>query len=190
MQIEYEATYLNINKDEVRQRLAKAGAKLIKPETFMRRFNFTLPQNNDIAGSWVRVRDEGDKITMSVKKVTGDNIEDMRETCLDVDSMDRAVEFLEGIGCHKKSYQETKRETWELDGAQITLDTWPFLELFAEVEADSEEAVKIVSEKIGFNYAQARFCAAGTLYHEKYGTDYEIINNQTPEITFAKNPFI
>lgn len=189
MQIEYEATFLNIDKDEVRGRLKNAGATLVKPEVLMKRSNFTLPKNNEIAGSWVRVRDEGDKITMSVKIVDGEKIEDQKETCLKVDSMEVAMDFLETLGCRKKSYQETKRETWELDGVQITLDTWPFLEPFAEVEGNSEEAVRSVSEKIGFDYAQAKFCAVGRLYHEKYGLPQDVINNHTPEITFAKNPF-
>ncbi|MDD4901816.1 MAG: CYTH domain-containing protein [Patescibacteria group bacterium] len=190
MNIEYEATFLNIDKEEARERLKKAGAKLVKPEILMKRCNFTLPKNNEIAGSWVRVRDEGDKITMSVKIMTGDKIEDQKEICLSVDEMEKAIDFLETLGCRKKSYQETKRETWELDSVIITLDTWPFLEPFAEVEGQSEQTVKSVSEKIGFDYTQARFCAVGTLYHEKYKIPQDVINNHTPEITFAKNPFI
>jgi adenylate cyclase class 2 len=190
MQIEYEATFLNVDKDKVREQLKSAGAVLLKPEILMKRCNFTLPKNNEIAGSWVRVRDEGDAITMSVKIMCGEKIEDQKEICLKVDNMDQAMDFLETLGCRKKSYQETKRETWDLDGVQITIDTWPFLETFVEVEGQSEEAVKAVSEKIGFDYAQARFCAVGRLYHEKYGLEQDIINNHTPEITFAKNPFI
>ncbi len=190
MQIEYEATFLNIDKDEVRVRLKKAGAQLVKPEVLMKRSNFTLPKNNEIAGSWLRVRDEGDKITMSLKIVDGEKIEDQKETCLKIDNMDSAMDFLESIGCRKKSYQETKRETWELDGVVITLDTWPFLEPFAEVEGQSEESVKSVSKKIGFDYSQAKFCAVGRLYHEKYNIPQDIINNHTPIITFDKNPFL
>lgn len=190
MQIEYEATFLEIDKDKVRAQLKKAGAELVKPEVLMKRYNFTLPKNNEIAGSWVRVRDEGGKITMSVKMMCGEKIEDQKEICLTVDDMKQAVDFLRTLGCRQKSYQETKRETWELDGVQITLDTWPFLEPFAEVEGQSEEEVKSVSEKIGFDYAQAKFCAVGRLYHEKYKISQDIINNHTPEITFAKNPFV
>jgi adenylate cyclase class 2 len=189
MQIEYEAKFLNINKGEVRAKLKSAGAELIKPETLMKRCNFTLPKSNEIEGSWLRVRDEGDKITMSLKVVCGDKIEDQKEICLAIDDMKTAIDFLENIGCRKKAYQETLREFWRLDGADITIDTWPFLETFVEIEAASEEEVKKASEKIGFDYSRARFCATTTLYHEKYNLSEEIINNQTPEITFAQNPF-
>jgi adenylate cyclase class 2 len=190
MQIEYEATFLNVDKEAVRNNFKKAGAKLIKPEVFMHRYTFTLPKNNEIAGSWLRVRDEGGKITMSIKIVDGEKIGNQKEICLTVDDMKQAVDFLGIIGCRQKSYQETKRETWELDGVVITIDTWPFLETFVEVEGQSEKAVKSVSEKIGFDYAQAKFCAVGSLYQDKYKIPQDIINNHTPEITFAKNPFI
>ena len=40
MDIEYEATFVNINKDEIRKRLKDSGAKLIKPEFLQKRVNF------------------------------------------------------------------------------------------------------------------------------------------------------
>lgn len=44
MDIEYEATFLDVNKDEVRSRLKKAGAELIRPEYLQRRVPFHLPK--------------------------------------------------------------------------------------------------------------------------------------------------
>lgn len=41
MQIEYEATFININKDEIRARLKKVGATLVKPE-FLQKINSSL----------------------------------------------------------------------------------------------------------------------------------------------------
>ncbi|EKD58979.1 MAG: hypothetical protein ACD_56C00015G0007, partial [uncultured bacterium] len=67
MQIEYEATFANIDKDEVRDRLQKAGGRLIKSEFMQKRRNFNLPRGNEIEGGWMRVRNEGDKITMRLK---------------------------------------------------------------------------------------------------------------------------
>lgn len=43
MKIEYEATFINVNKDNIRDRLQKAGASLIKPEFLQRRVVFELP---------------------------------------------------------------------------------------------------------------------------------------------------
>jgi len=40
MAIEYEATFPNIDKDEIRERLKKAGAVLIHAEVLQKRNNF------------------------------------------------------------------------------------------------------------------------------------------------------
>ena len=72
MEIEYEATFPNINKDEIRKRLEKAGAILIRPEYLQKRVPFHLPKEKRSKGKFVRVRDEGDKITLSLKVFDGE----------------------------------------------------------------------------------------------------------------------
>jgi adenylate cyclase class 2 len=190
MQTEYEATFVGVDKDEMRSRLVAAGATLVRPEFLQRRVPFDLPGGQHSHDAWVRVRDEGDKITLSLKMITGERIEDQKEMSLTVDDFDKAVAMMEMIGCREKSYQETKRELWTLDGAEITIDEWPFLEPFVEVEGESEEVVKAVSEKIGFNYADAKFCAVGTLYFEKYGIYPGEVNNLKELIFEMENPFL
>jgi adenylate cyclase class 2 len=190
MDIEYEATFLNINKDEIREKLKNVRAKLIKPEFLQKRFNF-IPPKILIKYSWIRVRDEGDKITMSYKAIKGDKIKDQKEINLVIDDFKKGIEFLEVIGCQRKAYQETKREMWNLDGVEICIDEWPFLEPFVEIEGKSEKEVKSVSEKLGFDYSKALFCAVGLIYSKKYDIPPEIIDNEIPEIIFdMENPFL
>lgn len=108
-----------------------------------------------------------------------------------VDDFKKAVELLSAIGCEEKCYQESRRELWTLDGVEITIDEWPFLEPYVEVEGKSEQDVKTVSEKIGFDYAKALFCSVDTLYNRKYGTDINKINNEISEFLFdMANPFL
>jgi len=191
MQIEYEATFSNIDKDNIRKQLLQAGAQLVRKEFLQKRVVFSLPPGQEIEGAWLRVRDEGDKITMSLKIVDGDKIINQRETKLVVDSFAEARDFLLGIGCREKAYQESKRELWKIDEVEITIDEWPFLEPFVEVEGSSEIEVKNISEKIGFDYNQAKFCSVDTLYQEKYGASLDYINNHMPKILFTMdNPFL
>ena len=191
MYTEFEATFTNVNKDNIRAKLKKAGAKLLRKEFMQRRVVFNLPTGHEIKGGWLRVRDEGDKITMSLKIVDGDKIENQRETELIVDDFDEGVKLLETLGAAKKAYQETKRELWKLGTVEITIDEWPFLEPFVEIEGKSEKAVKEAALRIGFDYKKAKFCAVDTLYSEKYGISEDRINNHTPQILFGgKNPFI
>ena len=189
MRIEYEATFINIDKNEVRERFRQAGAELVRPEYLQKRIPFYLPKEKRSKNSWLRVRDERDKITLSLKVIDGDKIEDQKELCLEINNFEDAVELLKAIGCESKSYQETRRELWRLDGVEITIDEWPFLEPFVEVEGSSEEAVREVSEKLGFNYTDALFCAVGKLYEMKYNIPPDAINTLEKLVFDMENPF-
>ncbi len=190
MDIEYEATFEHVDKDGVRARLRAAGATLVRPEYTQKRVVFNLPLGHEIPGGWLRVRDEGGKATMSLKVVDGSAIENQKEICLAVDDFDAAVEFLTLVGASRKAHQETRRELWRLDGTDVTIDEWPFLEPFVEVEGRDEATVRAASEKIGFDYAQALFCSTDTLYARKYGFDEDRFNNRSPLVVFdMENPF-
>lgn len=191
MEIEYEATFISIDKNDCRGRLQKAGAQLVRPEFLQKRVNFYLPKSHEIENGWLRVRDEGDKITMSLKVVGGGKIENQKEICLKIDDFAKGVEFLKSIGCEQKAYQETKRELWTLDGVEITIDEWPFLEPYIEIEGKSEAEVKAAAEKLGFDYVKAMFCSAGAIYSKKYGLPEEVFDDQTKKILFSgENPFL
>jgi adenylate cyclase class 2 len=191
MQIEYEATFYPVDKNAIRERLQKAKAQLLRAEFLQKRYVFNLPRGHELAGGWLRVRDEGDKITMSLKVVNGDKIEDQKEICLQVDNIEQAVMMLETIGCIKKAYQETRRELWELNGVEICIDEWPWLEPFVEIEGKSESAVRQVSALLDFDYGEARFCSVDSLYAEKYHFENDVFNNQSEKIVFeGENPFL
>lgn len=190
MKIEYEATFTNINKDHVRNKLKIIGATMMRAEFLQKRIVFTMPKGHEIKGGWLRVRDEGNKITMTLKIVDGDRIENQKEVLLTVDDFHRAEEFLTTLGCEKTSYQENRRELWKLDDVEITIDEWPFLEPYVEVEGNSEDVVKDVSKKLGFNYQDAMFGTVTTLYSKKYNIPEMVINNNILKIIFEmQNPF-
>jgi adenylate cyclase class 2 len=191
MNIEYEATFPDIDKEEMRRTLEKAGATLARPEFLQKRVVFTFPEGHEITGGWMRVRDEGNKITMSLKIVDGDKIENQKEICLTVDSFDQAELLLTTLGCKKKSYQETKRELWMLDDTEITIDEWPFLRPFLEIEGKSEETVKQATQKLGLDYTKALFGAVDIIYIHQYPhLTFDRINT-TPLIIFeGENPFL
>lgn len=191
MKIEYEATFESVDKNEMRERLKYAGAKLDRPEFLSRRYTFSIPGRQNGISAWIRVRDNGKKVTQTLKVVKTGKIDDQKELEIEVGSFEDTAEFFERIGCRKKSYQETKRERWILDGAEVTIDEWPFLEPFIEVEGKNEKEVKKVSEKLGFDWNKALFCAIGHLYYRKYDMPEHFFNNKVPKITFdMKNPFL
>ena len=185
MNTEYEATFIDVDINKIRQKLQQLNAKLIHPERLMKRVIFDPQQKAEHC--WMRVRDEGDKITLSIKQITGNKIEDQKEVELIIDNFDEGVKFLHAIGAEKKSYQETKRESWEYLNVKIEIDTWPGLEPYIEIEGESEGDVKKVVNDLELDFSEAIFSSADYIYNKKLGIPIDIINNQTSEITF-KNP--
>jgi adenylate cyclase class 2 len=114
MKIEYEATFPDVDKREVREKLLAVGATLVKPEFLQKRVVFNLPKGHEIPGGWMRVRDEGDRITMSLKVVDGEHIENQKETCLTVDDFDEAVNLLLSLGCEKKVVSRNQTRALDL----------------------------------------------------------------------------
>lgn len=190
MPTEWEASFWSIDKDDIRRRLTDGGATLVYPERDMRRVTFFPPEGTPLKESWVRIRDEGDKVTMSIKQV-GTTLEEQKELEIQVNDFEEGTEFLRTLGCKEKAYQETKRELWSLGEVAITIDTWPFLEPLVEVEGASEEAIRAVSEQLGFVWSEARFTSVAQAYMEKYEVPYERINTGTPRLVFeGPNPFL
>src|SRR3989344_9044890 len=116
MNTEIEAKFLDIDPVSFRTRLRDAGASQEHPERLMKRKTFD-DKNGSMykIGGWVRVRDEGDKVTLSYKQLDNRTLHGTREISVVVDDFDKTCLLLEAIGLKAKSYQETKREKWILN---------------------------------------------------------------------------
>ncbi|HOX60551.1 MAG TPA: CYTH domain-containing protein [Candidatus Magasanikbacteria bacterium] len=190
--IEYEATFYNINVDEIRDKIKILNGKLLKPMYNQKRTVFSFPKGHEIKGGWLRVRDESDKITMTLKIMeSNESIDGQKEIELVVDSYENAIKLLKTIGAEEKAIQETRRELWKIDRVEIMIDWWPFLEPIIEIEGENESDVKQVAEKLGFDWNKAIFNSIDHVYSKKYGISIDRINNNTPKIMFdMENPFL
>lgn len=187
MKNEIEATFLSVNKDSVRIKLKEAGFKLKIPEYMMRRktFDFSLlaPGRN----KWGRVRQESDKVTMTVKEIRGSGINDTYETEIIVNDFDGASALFEACGFPAKAFQENMREVWTREEIEATIDTWPGLEPFVEIEGANEDIVKKVSDELDFDFNKAVFGSIDLVYEKELGIPAKTII-KLPEITFANPP--
>ncbi len=189
METELEAKFLDINKESLREKLKKIGATLVYPERLMRRNVFDYPDERlEKEGAWVRVRDEGDgKITLSYKRLVDRTLQGTKETTLDVSSFETMCNFLLAIGMKQDAYQETKREKWELDGSEITIDTWPWIPTFLEIESPTEENLKKISKDLELDWFQAMHGSVETAYQKYYDvTEQEV--DAWESITFIPVP--
>lgn len=130
---EIEAKFLQIDKNAMRARLLALGFQLIDPEYLMRRKTFNCGLVFPGRNKWGRVRQEAGRVTMTLKEITGDGINDTHEIELIVDDFERACEFLECAGMPAKAFQENMRELWRKAGVEVALDTWPGLKPFIEI---------------------------------------------------------
>lgn len=184
MNNEIEAQFLDINKDEIRLKLEKVGAKIEKPEVLMRRVVFYTGEH-----SFARVRDEGGKIVMTYKNISDDNsILGTKEVNVEVNDYDNAILFLKGCGLKIKARQDSKREVWKLGEVEICIDTWPWIPTFIEIEGPTENLVWETAKKLGFKKDQAKFGSVDTTYRHYYGIDTDVVNLHTPEISFDIKP--
>jgi adenylate cyclase class 2 len=185
---EIEAKFINIDKDEVIKKLEKLGAVKAYDEKLMRRCVYNLPIKKD--GAWARVRDEGDKVTMTYKRVTDKSLDGVEEVEIIVDNFDRAREFLRSVGLIEKAYQETKRMRYFIvdENIEFDIDTWPALNPFIEIESDNGEAIKKYATKLGFNWSDAMFGSADFVYAKEYNIDENWINNKCKLLAFGKLP--
>ena len=189
MDHEFEAKCIVESVDDARQRCVRIGARLVHAERLLRRVVYDFSDGSlDQRGAWVRVRDEGDSITMSYKQApVGSTVSDCFETELVIDSFDRGMRFCEDLGMVRKSSQETKRESWETGDAKFDIDTWPGIPTFMEVEAADEATVQRYVEALGFRWSDAIFGGVGAVYIRYLGLA-EATVNWIPEISFSNPP--
>ena len=185
METEIEAKFLDIDPAAMRAKLEALDAALVYPEVLMRRKVFDHPTNKQ--SDWLRVRDEGDKITMSYKKVVDRTVHGTKEISIEVSNFNDACAILAAAQLRSASYQETRREKWMLDDAEVTIDTWPWIPTFIEIEAPSEEKLKAAAGKLGLRWGDAFYGSVEPAYQKYYAvTEKEI--NSWPEIIFSPVP--
>lgn len=186
MHTEIEAKFLDVDHDTMRGRLRDMGATCVMTERVMRRCNYDFPDKRLAREQhgWVRVRDEGDKVTLSYKQNDDESLLGTQEINVEVDSFDEMTAFLERIGMTKKTDQETTRESWRLGNIQIELDHWPWTKPFLEIEALSEEDVRQTAKALGLDWAAALHGSVSTVYQAEYDIEPSVVNNDVTVMRF------
>ena len=185
MNNEIEAQFLDINKDEMREKLKAIGAKCVKPEVLMKRVVFDLGQH-----CFARVRDEGaGKIVMTYKNVSDEkSILGTKEVNVVIDDYENGILLLKSCGLISKSEEESYRETWTIGEVEICIDTWPWLPTFIEIEGPSEELVWNTAKRLGLKREKAKFGSVDSTYQYYYGIDTDVFNFDTPIVNFEMEP--
>jgi len=182
MGLEIEAKFMDADHAACREALLQNGFACTKPLTLMRRRTFTLTELAPSPHKWARVRDEGDKVTLAVKHMDStQGIHGQHEVEAQLNSWEDGLAMMRMLGFEASLYQESRRETWHKDDVQVTLDEWPQLPPFVEIEAASEAVVQATAKQLGFDYAQAVFAGVGRLY----ALQTNLALDNIPSLTFS-----
>jgi adenylate cyclase class IV len=120
----------------------------------------------------------------------GGVLSDQKEIDVEVSDFDKTKKIIEATGVIFNRKQETLREEWEYKDAQITIDSWPGLNVYSEIEANSEEKVKEISDELGFDWEKKIITPAAEVYEKVYGINIDEVLKMISDITFENNPFI
>jgi adenylate cyclase class 2 len=182
---EFEIKFLEVDKSELEKKLSLIGAEKVLEFMFRRRVfdfpDFRLAE----AHSWVRLRDEGEKITLTYKKRlgTGEKFKDsgMHEIEVNVSDFEKTAELLKSIGLIEKFYEENKRTKYILNEVEFCIDEWPLIPVYLEIEGKNWESVKEATTKLGLKWEDHIKCSTMQIYKH-----YEINENDFSVLTFEK----
>jgi adenylate cyclase class 2 len=135
---EIEVKFLNIDRESLEQKIREIGAEKVK-DFLLKHVSFDYPDRRlDQDNSWIRLRDENDKITLTFKKRLGvtsqdgsTNDEGMEEIEFEVGDYEKARLFLARIGFEEKHANfEKRRSRWLYKGIEFDIDEIPLIPEF------------------------------------------------------------
>ncbi|MCH5583679.1 CYTH domain-containing protein [Shimazuella sp. AN120528] len=177
MAIEYEARVLEVDPEQIKQKIIACGGVEIR-QSLMRRYVYSI--NKTDLSRFIRLRDTGFEVTLTYKEIKHDGIDGTEETELVVDDFDKTDEFLSRLGYQGKWYQENYRNSFQLEGARLEIDRWPMIPPYLEIEADSYEEVIRIAALLG--YTKDQLIGENTL---KIYTHYGINLKEIKDLRFV-----
>ena len=169
MAVEIEAKIVNIDKGDLEKKLIEIGAIKIE-DVFFRSISFDFAGYPlDKEASWIRLRDDGKKVTLAYKKRLGaTNVHGkdsgMEEIEIIVGNYEDTAEILKKIGMIEKFSQEKKRTTWKKGNITFDIDTWPSLKPYLEIEAESWQEIDKAIIELGYKLEDKLICSATQIF--------------------------
>jgi adenylate cyclase, class 2 len=145
---EIEVKVLNIDVKKLVLKLDSLGAKRVG-EYFYKRIILDFPDNSlDKKDSWIRLRTDGKITTLTYKRKHGSKIEDMEEHEVEVSDFKKTMDLLNEIGLEQKRFQENRRIKYLLGNTQVTIELWPKLKPYMEIESKTKKELLETLKKL------------------------------------------
>jgi len=183
--LEYEAKFLNVDVDALVAKLVAVGGISVFDKLYKRKV-FDYPDFRlDKKGAYIRLRDEGDTITLAYKQrlgmqKDGKNDAGMTEIEVIVGDFEKTAQIMCNAGLIEKFYEENRRLRYSYLGINFDFDYWPLIPPFLEIEADSWENVTRGMELLDLKASGKKVFTTMQVY-KCYGIDefeYQILTFQ------------
>ncbi|MFZ3057571.1 MAG: CYTH domain-containing protein [Minisyncoccales bacterium] len=171
---EIEVKFLNIDSVLMENKLKAIGAKKIFEKLYKRK-TFDYPDLRlHKKGAWIRLRDEGEKVTLTYKERIGvktfdgkTNDDSMEEVEIIVSDFTKTAELLNRMGFIEKFYEENKRIRYLLEDIEFDIDFWPQLDPYLEIEAPSWGKIDDGIKLLGLNPEDKKIFSTNQVYKLK-----------------------
>jgi adenylate cyclase class 2 len=171
--IEIEGKILNIDPVGIAKLLLGLGASFVASLHY-KRYVFELPSPDQ--KRWLRLRTDGAKTTLAVKEISDNTIIGTKEWEVSVSDMGTVLIILEKLGLQPKSIQENFRIAFIYEGTEVSLDFWPGLDPYLEIESLDSSGVYSTAHKLGFDGKSVTGKNTKELYSDA-GVHLEMIAN-------------
>lgn len=194
---ENEIRYLEIDKFEMIKKLIEMGATLKSGEPVSlddvsedkefpyekTQIRYVYDMNPKDPNRWMRLRTNGTEATLTIKEICEDTVDGTLEWEIGVSDFETTHQMLEKCGFKAKAKQENKRITFNLDGVEIDVDTWPGIPTYMEIEGKTVDDVYSTLDKLGIDRRDENLTAKGVqdVYLDIYGIDIRPIKQLTFE---------
>lgn len=167
MRTEFECRIIDIDKDNIRKLLKKKDASLIQKEFLQKRYILENSFLRSEGEQWIRIREESDKTTLTYKTIQRTKVDGAKEIEVVVDSLEKTKELLVKTGLEVKSYQENYREIWKLNDCILTIDSWPMIDPFLEIEGNTDKKLWATVSLLGYDKNDCMFGNSTDVYKSK-----------------------
>ena len=159
MALELEVKVLNIDKEKLKERLVKLGAKLIKIELQVNTIFMDIDEDiEDVGKGYLRIRESENllsketKNTLTFKRnISQNGFRKNEEIETVIEDKDSLVKILSCLNIDVKNVGKKERIRYEFEGIKFDIDTWdtetypyPYLEIEVEHPNDLEKAIKLL----------------------------------------------
>ena len=146
-----------------------------------------MKKTNENFSKWVRLRQTGDEITITIKRIVNSKgeyeLDAVNELELDVPSIEDGKNLLEDLGYFFARHQIKMRIVYDYKNTEIVIDKWPKLAPYVEIEGPTKEDIDEAVLMLGYNLEDAIVINTDDVYSD---AGIDIYSKEYSDLSFSE----